>query len=227
VDHAESAGVDVTDEASAVEALGHAPRLVAADAENFKLTWPGDFALAQRLLMTREKQVQPAASTTPLQITLREVTADNLRAVLRLAVRPDQHGYVASNAISLAQAMYSDEAWFRAVYDREEPVGFVMLSDQTLKAEVPPEREVGLWRLMIDARHQRRGIGREVIRLVLEHVRTRPDVRTFYTSYVPEPGGPGPFYRGLGFEPTGLMDEDEVVVVYPLDRQGGHEKDAE
>lgn len=43
----------VTDEASAVEMLGHAPRLVTGDFENIKVTWPGDFALAQRFLATR------------------------------------------------------------------------------------------------------------------------------------------------------------------------------
>lgn len=49
-----AAGGDaVTDEASAIEALGHAPKLVQGDAENFKITWPGDFALAERLLRTR------------------------------------------------------------------------------------------------------------------------------------------------------------------------------
>jgi len=47
------AGAAVTDEASAVEALGLAPRLVAGDLENLKVTWPGDFALAARLLETR------------------------------------------------------------------------------------------------------------------------------------------------------------------------------
>jgi 2-C-methyl-D-erythritol 4-phosphate cytidylyltransferase len=47
------AGDQVTDEAGAVEALGLAPRLVPGALENFKLTWPGDFALAERLLKTR------------------------------------------------------------------------------------------------------------------------------------------------------------------------------
>jgi 2-C-methyl-D-erythritol 4-phosphate cytidylyltransferase len=47
------AGPAVTDEASAVEALGHAPRLVRGDLENLKVTWPEDFALAERLLATR------------------------------------------------------------------------------------------------------------------------------------------------------------------------------
>ncbi len=44
----------VTDESSAVEAAGHAPKLVAAPLENFKLTWPEDFALAERLLARTE-----------------------------------------------------------------------------------------------------------------------------------------------------------------------------
>jgi 2-C-methyl-D-erythritol 4-phosphate cytidylyltransferase len=47
------AGPGITDEASAVEALGHAPKLVRGAFENFKLTYPPDFELAERLLSTR------------------------------------------------------------------------------------------------------------------------------------------------------------------------------
>ncbi len=43
----------ITDEASAIEALGHAPKLVEASMENFKVTYPADFALAERLLRSR------------------------------------------------------------------------------------------------------------------------------------------------------------------------------
>jgi len=50
LDHA---GPQVTDEAAAVEALGLSPRLVPGALENFKLTYPGDFALAERLLKSR------------------------------------------------------------------------------------------------------------------------------------------------------------------------------
>jgi 2-C-methyl-D-erythritol 4-phosphate cytidylyltransferase len=49
-----AAGTDVTDEASAMEAQGHAPRLVTGALENFKVTYPADFDLAERLLRTRE-----------------------------------------------------------------------------------------------------------------------------------------------------------------------------
>lgn len=46
-------GIAVTDEASAIEAAGQAPRLVRGDLENFKVTFPPDFELAERLLRTR------------------------------------------------------------------------------------------------------------------------------------------------------------------------------
>jgi len=50
----EDTAAGITDEASAIEHLGHAPQLVPGDWANFKVTWPGDFALAERLL-----QLQP------------------------------------------------------------------------------------------------------------------------------------------------------------------------
>jgi 2-C-methyl-D-erythritol 4-phosphate cytidylyltransferase len=49
------AGPSVTDEASAIEALGLHPRLVPGSAQNFKVTWPEDFALAQAVLATRHQ----------------------------------------------------------------------------------------------------------------------------------------------------------------------------
>jgi len=53
IDALDHAGPGVTDEASAIEAVGHAPRLVAASLENFKVTYPADFELAERLLKAR------------------------------------------------------------------------------------------------------------------------------------------------------------------------------
>ncbi|HZE90195.1 MAG TPA: 2-C-methyl-D-erythritol 4-phosphate cytidylyltransferase, partial [Rhizobacter sp.] len=47
------AGPDATDDASAMEAMGHAPKLVQGAFENFKITYPSDLALAERLLRTR------------------------------------------------------------------------------------------------------------------------------------------------------------------------------
>lgn len=45
----------VTDESSAMEAMGLAPKLVAGSAQNFKVTYPEDFALAEAILLTRSR----------------------------------------------------------------------------------------------------------------------------------------------------------------------------
>ena len=45
---------DVTDEAGAVEALGHKPRLVRGDATNLKVTYPADLVLAAMILRGRK-----------------------------------------------------------------------------------------------------------------------------------------------------------------------------
>ena len=46
-------GDQVTDESSAIEALGMHPLLVACSAQNFKVTYPDDFAIAEALLNAR------------------------------------------------------------------------------------------------------------------------------------------------------------------------------
>ncbi len=48
------AGDAVTDESSAMEALGLKPRLVQGSLQNFKVTYPEDFALAEAVLKARQ-----------------------------------------------------------------------------------------------------------------------------------------------------------------------------
>lgn len=49
------AGSAVTDESSAMEAIGLRPKLVPGSAQNFKVTYPEDFALAEAVLTARLK----------------------------------------------------------------------------------------------------------------------------------------------------------------------------
>jgi diamine N-acetyltransferase len=145
------------------------------------------------------------------EVTLREVTKDNLRDVLRLKVAPEQERFVASNAVSIAQAYFDrDSAWFRAIYAGETAVGFLMLADR------PAESSYYLWRLMVDQRYQGMGFGARALALLIEHVRLRPGATRLMTSCVPAEGGPGPFYEKLGFTYTGEKDEDELVMSRPL-----------
>lgn len=148
---------------------------------------------------------EPRAVADGGVVELVPVTGDNVRAICRLAVAPSQSAFVAPNAVSFAQSIFEPKAWYRAVYADGQPVGFAMLSIDT---DTP---EYYLWRFMIGDRFQRRGYGRAAMRLLVDHVRTLPGATALVTSWVPAEGGPEPFYRGLGFAPTGEVDDGEVV----------------
>ena len=151
-----------------------------------------------------------------MNASLREITADTVISVVRLSVAEAQKGFVAPNAVSLAQALFHPEAWYRAIYADEEIAGFVMLADESLLSPVPAAPSVGIWRLMIDEKFQGRGIGRAAMQLVIQHVRAKGLFRTLELSYVPGPGCSELFYLSLGFRHTGRIDEGEVVLELPL-----------
>ena len=140
-------------------------------------------------------------------VELREITADSLTSVLALNVSESQRGYVASNAKSIAQAHFHPEAWFRAIYAGDAPVGFLMLHDQHLRDEPRKTGYYYLWRFMVDERFQGCGFGRCAMKFVLDHVRTRPHAETMLLSHRRGEGSAGPFYEKLGFGYTG-QEED-------------------
>jgi diamine N-acetyltransferase len=152
------------------------------------------------------------------QVSLREITAETVRAVTRLSVADSQKGFVAPNAVSLAQALFSPEAWYRAIYRAEELVGFVMVEDQSLRTPPSEKPGIAVWRFMIDEKFQGQGIGRAALLQVIEHARSKGIFETLELSYVPGPGCPEPFYLGLGFRHTGRLDEGEVILEIPLAR---------
>jgi len=145
-------------------------------------------------------------------VTLREVTADNLGAILALEVFDKQRDFVASNARSIAQAHFHQEAWFRAIYADDVPVGFVMLHDENLRDEIRQNDYYFLWRLMIDKRYQKSGFGRRAIQLLVEHVKKRPNAKTLLSSFRDGPDGPEAFYAKLGFERTGNEHDGEIEI---------------
>lgn len=141
-------------------------------------------------------------------IVFREITEDTVLAVCNLSVTEDQRNYVANNAKSIAQAHFSKHAWFRAIYADDTPVGFIMLEDQ------PEKPEYFLWRFMIDQRYQGLGFGEQAIKLIIEHVKTRPNATEMLTSTEPGPNTPRPFYERMGFEATGEIIDGETMLRY-------------
>ena len=61
----------------------------------------------------------------PGRVSLREITADTAIAVTRLAVAESQKGFVAPNAVSLAQALFAPEAFVGEVVMKQEMTAFL------------------------------------------------------------------------------------------------------
>lgn len=141
-------------------------------------------------------------------VTLREIDADTVNGICLLSelMEYPQTTFVAPNSYSLAQALFSRTAWYRAVYAGKSPVGFVMLDDNADK----PEYYV--WRFMIAPPFQRCGYGKQAIEQVIEYVKSRPGAKELLLGYIDHEQGPAGFYRGLGFRETGEVDEGEVIM---------------
>src|SRR4051812_23135709 len=147
-------------------------------------------------------------------VTLREVTNENRDAVVALRIAESQEGIVSTVADSLLEAEETPEGnpWYRAIYADDEAVGFLMLSWDVTPA---PPRIIGpwfLWKLLIDERYQGRGYGRETVKLVADIARNH-GATELLTSYVVAANNPEPFYRHIGFVPTGEEDEKGERIV--------------
>ena len=151
--------------------------------------------------------------TSP-SLTFREMTDANRAEVVAIRVAPGQERFVNSVADAMEEAAEWARAkpWYRAVYAADEPIGFVMLS---WDVEPQPPDIIGpwfLWKLIVDKRHQGKGYGREIVRMVVELIRGK-GATELLTSHVPGEGSPSGFYAKLGFVPTGALDPNGEIIL--------------
>lgn len=158
----------------------------------------------------------------PSRLRLVEIDPDNVWAVSRLVTHHSEQRFVDPVIESLREAYVPGIVngapvvpWARGIEADGELVGFLLVAEVT-----PAHPRPYLWRLLIDRLHQRRGIGRAAIGLLAEGLRAQGHTE-LETSWVAGPGSPEPFYRGLGFVPTGELDEDgEHLAVLQLGEAG-------
>ena len=145
-------------------------------------------------------------------VALRPISESNREAVEALRVSPAQEQFVSGVAESLVEAEEEPDgrAMYWAVYDDETPVGFVMISDEVGSPEYIAHY---LWKLLIDERYQRRGLGTATLDLVVDYFRGRPGVDDLWTSAGQGDGSPITFYERYGFERTGEIVFDNEALL--------------
>ncbi len=138
-------------------------------------------------------------------VELRKITKENYEECLNLNIAENQKDFVSSTVHSLAQAwIYYDTAFPFAVYADNTMVGFIMLGYY----------EVGgyytLWKLMIDEKYQNKGYGKKAVRLGIDYLVNRFNVKEIYTAYYATNRIARNLYTSIGFRETGEIVENQI-----------------
>lgn len=157
-------------------------------------------------------------------ITLRKITLENRRAIFNLEVSDDQRRFVASNLSSAAScyvlATNGGHPYPFAIYEDEQPVGFVMITYKITGYELPTiaDDSYCILRLMIDKQYQNKGYGREAMKKILEFIRTFPagPAQYCWISYKDENVAAKKLYESFGFRDNGEIIENELTTVLRL-----------
>ncbi|WP_339229708.1 GNAT family N-acetyltransferase [Oceanobacillus sp. FSL K6-2867] len=142
-------------------------------------------------------------------VHLETITKNNWLDAISLRVREDQAGFVASNAISLAQLNFLEKFHAKGIFLHGEMIGF------TLYGVDEEDNEYWIYRMMIDQKHQGKGYGVKSIQLIIDDIKMIKEEHhhTITLSYEPENQHAKHVYEKLGFQDVeGLINEGEQVM---------------
>lgn len=125
-------------------------------------------------------------------IIFKEITNANIWKVCLLEPFENQKDFVAENMQSLAEAYATrnegNNALPLAVYNDFDLIGFIMIGKGTVGNENESnliKENYSLWRLMIDKKYQRKGLGKQTIDAAINLIRTFPfgEAKKVWLSY--------------------------------------------
>ncbi|HBV23510.1 MAG TPA: N-acetyltransferase [Jeotgalicoccus sp.] len=143
-----------------------------------------------------------------------EINEENYETVLKLKVTDEQNEakYIAPNVRSIADAYLYREAgdvFPYAVQDGETVVGFVLLDEDE------EEKELMIWRMMVDKDYQGKGYGKAIVEKVIEQFEADSRFDVLIADYIKGNDVMGKLLKSLGFE-YGEFDavNNEYVMEY-------------
>lgn len=149
--------------------------------------------------------------TAPVSVRLVELTHENFRDYGRLRTHRSQERFAPTVEECYAEALFPEPAGdqpvipvLRGVEADGEPAGFLMWTDGVGGA-APRLRN-----LLVDRRHQGRGIGGRTLTAWIDGMRPGGHP-VLQTGWVRAPGGPEPFFLAAGFMPTSELVGEEAV----------------
>lgn len=142
-----------------------------------------------------------------MNLRLVDIDETNWLDCIRTRVTEEQLEYIASNAVSLAQSKFQPKWITKGIYDDDKMIGF------TMYAHHKDEDEGYLCRFMIEHKLQGKGYGKAAMNLVLDVFQKEFNAAKGKLSVVPENEVAIKLYESVGYKRTGIMEEDEEVMV--------------
>ena len=140
-----------------------------------------------------------------MEVSLRPVTKENYEKVCELDVTKEQEDYVACNMWSIVESKYNEGYEIRAIYMKEEPVGFFMWVQES-------KVKISIWRFMVDKEHQQKSIGRVALNLALFEIKKVSGLQEIEICYNPKNSVAKGFYSSFGFSEVGMDEDDEDML---------------
>ena len=147
------------------------------------------------------------------EVTIKELTRENIYKVINLKLEEDQVDRVAPNVYSIAESKVRTDFTPRVIYLGDEIIGFVMTDYDPLERE---DRKYWIPRFMIDKRFQRKGYGKKAMHEVIRILTEDNECQYIGLSTEPDNEPAIAFYESLGFKKTGEFFEDELILVLSI-----------
>ena len=146
-----------------------------------------------------------------MEITLREITAENWQQCIALRVTKKQIPYIPSNIFSLAESKFLPERVPLGIYDGEEMVGLVVCSYS------PDHGRAWIHRIMIDQNVQNKGYSRGTMQKILQRLGRIPGCKFIGADWRPGNSNLEKCYSSFGFQKTGQRTaEGDIVAILRL-----------
>lgn len=147
-------------------------------------------------------------------LTIREVTRENWRATLRLAVHPEQQRFIADAvpiaAIALAKAYIRPGGllWLPyAFYATTQMIGFTELAYEPASTD-----NYWIFHFFIDLLYQGQGYGKQALLLFVDFIRQQhAKCRSIHLTVHPDNTRAQRLYTSVGFQLTGGIMEGEPI----------------
>ena len=145
-----------------------------------------------------------------MEVQLKEILYEHFHEVIDLEIEKEQEDNLPSNLYSIAESSFSPICFTRAIWLKEEIVGFLMYR---FGEDEDEQHECIIWRFMIDKIHQNKRIGNAAMALLLKEIKEHEQCSVVEIYYDDKNIAAKKLYTGYGFKPIGKRDDGDIIAV--------------